>query len=81
MYEDLSHNDLVSIIKAHQKRLAFIKDDLNAIYRCIEHDENLKNAIRLDYNGFSPDACLLNIDIACDLQSDDCFNWQLYSNL
>lgn len=80
MYEDLTHNDLVSIIKNHEKRLAIIKDDLRAIYYCIGQDESLKDKIQLAYGGYIIDTCLLNIDIACDLQSDECFEWDLYSN-
>jgi len=33
----------------------------------------------MGYGNFVPDVCLHNIDIACDLSSDDCLEWSLYT--
>jgi hypothetical protein len=81
MYDNLSHNDLVSLIESYQKRIEIIKDDVKAIYHCINQDESLSSKLSLTYGGYVPDVCLMNIDIACDLQSDECFEWEPYTNL
>jgi hypothetical protein len=81
MYEQLTHNDLVSLIESYQKRIEIIKDDVKAIYYCINQDELLSSKLALAYGGYVPDVCLMNINIACDLQSDECFEWEPYTNL
>ena len=81
MYEDLTHNDLVKIIEEYKHRIAMIKDDVNAIYKCIGLDHSLSDKMSMGYGDFVPDVCLHNIDIACDLSSDDCLEWKLYSKL
>ena len=81
MYENLTHKEMVEIIESYQKRFAIIKDDVKAIYYSMSQDETLANKLSLSYGGYVPDNCLMNIEIACDLQSDECFEWEFYSNL
>ena len=79
MYEQLSYNDLIKIIEEYQHRIAMIKDDVNAIYKCIGLDNDLSDKMSISYGNFTPDVCLHNIDIACDLSSDECLEWSLYT--
>jgi hypothetical protein len=79
MYDQLTYNDLIKIIEEYQHRIAMIKDDVNAIYKCIELDSVLSDKMSMGYGNFVPDVCLHNIDIACDLSSDDCLEWSLYT--
>jgi hypothetical protein len=81
MYENLTYKEMVEIIESYQKRFAIIKDDIKAINHCMEQDESLKNTMKLAYDDYMPNVCLMNIEIACDLQSDECFGWEFYSNL
>jgi hypothetical protein len=81
MYEQLSYNDLIKIIVEYKHRIAMIKDDVNAIYKCIELDNSLSDKMSISYDRFVPDVCLHNIDIACDLSSTESLEWTQYSNL
>jgi hypothetical protein len=81
MYENLTHKEMVEIIESYQKRIEIIKDDVKAIYYCINQDESLGSKLALTYGGYVPDVCLMNINIACDLHSNECFEWEFYSNL
>jgi hypothetical protein len=81
MYEDLTHNDLIKIIEEYKHRFAMIKDDVKAIYKCMELDEDLSRCMASSCCDYVPDTCLHNIDIACDLSSDECLEWRFYTNL
>ena len=81
MYEDLTHNDLVKIIEEYKHRIAMIKDDVNAIYKCIGLDDALSDKMSIAYDRFVPDVCLHNIKIACDLSSNESLEWTQYTNL
>ena len=81
MYEQLTHNDLVKIIEEYKHRIAMIKDDVKAIYKCTEMSSELTDNMIKYYGDFSPEVCLLNIDIACDLSSNESLEWTQYTNL
>jgi hypothetical protein len=81
MYENLTHNDLVKIIEEYKHRFAMIKDDVKAIYKCTEMSSKLTENMVKGYGDFSPEVCLLNIETACDLSSDECLEWRFYTNL
>jgi len=81
MYENLTHNDLVKIIEEYKHRFAMIKDDVKAIYKCIDLDEDLSICMASSCCDYIPDTCLHNIDIACDLSSTESLEWKQNSNL
>jgi hypothetical protein len=81
MYEQLTHNDLVKIIEEYKHRIAMIKDDVKAIYYCINQDESLGSKLALTYGDYAPNVCLMNINIACDLSSNESLEWTQYTNL
>ena len=81
MYEHLTHNDLVKIIEEYKHRIAMIKDDVKAIYYCINQDESLGSKLALTYGDYAPNVCLMNINIACDLSSNESLEWTQYTNL
>ena len=81
MYETLTHNDLIKLIEEYKHRIAMIKDDVTAIYRSVESSDDLCHHFQTSYGGYVPDTCLRNIEIACDLSSDECLEWTSYANL
>lgn len=62
-----------------EHRLAMVKDDCNAL-------RNFINTNALEIFHKPSEQCsealshLLNIEIACDLESDECYTWKPYSN-
>jgi len=80
MYDQLTYNDLIKIVEEYQHRIAMIKDDVRAMYRSIASSDDLCHHIQTFYGGHTAYDCLHNIDIACDLSSDECLEWSLYTN-
>lgn len=81
MYETLTHNDLIKIIEEYKHRIAMIKDDVTAMYRSIESSDDLCHHFQTSYGGHTAYDCLCNIEVACDLSSDECLTWTPYTNL
>ena len=65
-------------IEILKHRLAMVKDDLNVIRKFI-HDEQLEKYFERQ-SETSDECChnLNNIEIACDLDSEESLNWKLF---
>lgn len=81
MYEQLTHNDLIKIIEEYKHRFSMIKDDVKAIYKCTRMSTELTDNMIKSYGTHTPEICLLNIEVACDLSSDECLEWRHYTDL
>jgi hypothetical protein len=65
-------------IEILKHRLVMVKDDLNVIRKFI-HDEQLEKYF--ERQSETSDECwhnLNNIEIACDLDSEESLNWELF---
>lgn len=81
--EQLKYIDEINALKHScenlEHRLAMVKDDCNAL-------RNFINTNALEIFHKPSEQCsealshLLNIEIACDLKSDECYTWKPYSN-
>jgi len=79
MKTNISTEPVETYIAHLEHRLAMVKDDCNALRNFIN-----KNAPEI-FNEPSKQCNealdhLLNIEIACDLKSDECYTWKPYSN-
>ena len=71
----------MSELEQLKHRLAMVKDDLDIIRKFI-HDEQLEK--HFERQSETSDECwhnLNNIEIACDLSSEESLNWLLFQRL
>lgn len=77
-YVPLSHQQQVKEAQLRH-RLNVILDDINELANYI-NTSGLHNQFKKEVGGVEGWAYLGNIEIACDLTSDECYDWKPYSS-
>lgn len=85
----LSYEELTTFVPlSHQQqlreaqlrhRISVIRDDLNELSRYI-NTLGLHKEFNREIEGVSGWSYIGNIDVACELSSDECYDWKTYSN-